>query len=179
MVGRGAGMSAAYRRAPGRRFRPEGKARNCCVPYERRAWQDFFSHARARVMECMTEYAPKDCAKRHGKGWLSTIPDEKLAAVAGVSRRTVRQTRKQAKELGFTRLWDTETRGKRRISTTYHVLPWDEPLKAIRENPAYYKTAAGHVVGVGRNPQIMTPEDAALWKITKDAPPPPCRPVFS
>jgi hypothetical protein len=164
----------------GRQWRPEGKAANCCLPKTLRSIEDFFSPARWRVIEALTTKAPKGCAAPQPDGsWYCKITLAKAADAAGVTRKTVRGTIRQAHGISFVVPFDKEEKGGRRISTTYHIRAWEPTLDAIRKDPKYFHTAAGHVVGVGRNPRILLPPDAPVWRLDRNAPPPPRHPVFA
>lgn len=155
----------ARRCHPNRQWRPEGRLVNCCLPRILRTVEDFFSHARIRVIEEMTTKGPPGIAVRMpDNSWRVTISQPTLALRAGVCVKTVRNTLAQAIGSGLMTA-ERNMDGGRYLSTTYVIRPWKEYLGEIRKNPSYFHTAEGHVVGIGRNPRIMQPGEADVWKI--------------
>jgi hypothetical protein len=95
-----------------------------------------------------------------------------IAERAGVCIKTVRNTLAQAISIGLMTS-ERNMDGGRYLSTTYLIRPWKTFLADVRKNPAYFHTAEGHVIGIGRNPRIMNPADAEVWKIKPNIPPAP------
>ena len=164
-----------YKRQAGRQWRPDGKTVNCCLPKTIRKVEDYFSPARWRVIEAMTTKAPtgSDVRMTQEKFWHSTMPYRVIAAHAGVCVKTVRNTIRQARELGFMRVLETIMQGGRRKNTHYIIEAFEGFLAAKRKDPRYFHTAEGHLVAIGRNPCLLAPDGAKIWNLNPLAPPPP------
>jgi hypothetical protein len=157
-----------------RQWRPDGIAPNCCLPRELRNAEDYFSPTQWRVIEAMSAKAPEGFAtRRPDKGWTCHGSYGHFAAIARVCHKTARNAISRAIALGLTRVFERVMQGGRRIETHYVIEPFGVMLAGLRKNPAYFHTAAGHTVGIGRNPRILEPAEAAEWKINPNAPPPP------
>lgn len=96
-----------------------------------------------------------------------------IAARARVCEKTVRNTIRKARALGLIQVFETVMQHGRRMETHYVIRPFKAFLADMRANPAYFHTADNHTIGVGRNPHVFTPAEAAEWKINPNAPPPP------
>ncbi|HEV8500404.1 MAG TPA: hypothetical protein VGR63_02420, partial [Casimicrobiaceae bacterium] len=161
-------------KASARHWRPEGSPVNCCLPKELRNIEDYFSPTRWRVFEAMTTKAtPGFATRRPDHSWHTKGSYGYFAAIARVCPKTAQNMILQARAMGLMQVFETVMQGGRRIETHYVIRPFAVVLAELRKKAEYFHTAAGHTVGVGRNPRILTAAEAAAWKINPNAPPPP------
>lgn len=163
------------RAQPGRQWRPDGVAPNCCLPRVLRLVQDYFSPAQWLVILAITTNGPKELCTRNSDGtWrVKGMSYAMIAARAGVCWKTARNAIKRAIALKLIRDYEAIRRGGRRVKTHYVIESFTAFLAAKRADPALFHTADGHLVGIGRNPRLMDATGAGVWKINPNAPPAP------